>query len=154
MGNVLDPESRRSLRSRLRSLEAGRAARWGRMNVEQMVCHVADPMRIALGELAAADVSSIFTRHVLRRLVLAGLPPPKGRIRTFEELDQVKGGGTRSTGLAADLDAFDETLDRFVDHVGAGRLLHPNPVFGPLAPREWGRLVWVHAIHHLRQFGA
>jgi transposase InsO family protein len=31
---------------------------------------------------------------------------------------------------------------------------HPHPFFGPLTPYEWGRGMYKHLDHHLRQFGA
>ncbi|MFO7823615.1 MAG: DUF1569 domain-containing protein, partial [Cyclobacterium sp.] len=29
----------------------------------------------------------------------------------------------------------------------------PHPFFGPLNTQEWGKVVWLHMDHHLRQFG-
>jgi hypothetical protein len=31
---------------------------------------------------------------------------------------------------------------------------HPHPFFGSLTPQEWGRGMYKHLDHHLRQFGA
>ncbi len=47
--------------------------------------------------------------------------------------------------LLAVLGRFSETPRRAV--------LAPSPVFGPLSRRGWGRLMWRHVDHHLRQFG-
>ena len=154
MKNLLDPGEREAMCARLRSLEEGRSPRWGRMNVNQMACHVGDPLRIALGDLLAADASTFLPRTVLRRLVLWGAPPPRGRIRTFAEIDQEAGRGTAPRSLAEDVAAFEVLLDRFVAHVGVGGALAANPIFGPLTARDWGRLLWTHTHHHLRQFGA
>ena len=153
MPNLLDPEGREALRARMRGLQPDSPARWGRMNVGQMICHITDPMRIAMGEMHAADVSTFFTRNVLKRLVLTGFPPPKGKIDTFPELDQVAGGGTPPSSLEDDVDAFDEVAERFIRQAEAGKPFERNPAFGPLTARQWGRLMYVHMDFHLKQFG-
>lgn len=153
MANVLDGDARRSLLERVGRLTPESRARWGVMNVDQMLRHLADPMRIALGELRAADVSTFFTRTLLKRLVLIGMPAPKGKVKTFPELDYAAGGGTPPEGFETDRKALLDTLERFVAHAQAGGALAPSPAFGPLSPRAYGRLTYVHMHHHLKQFG-
>ena len=154
MKNLLDGACRQSLLDRLERLSPDAAARWGRMNVGQMVCHLADPMRIALGEMKAADRSSLLRRTVLRWMVLAGVPAPKGKVKTFPEIDQGAGGGTAPTEFASDVQALRDAIDRFVARAAAGGTFAPSPAFGRLSPRAYGRLMAIHLDHHLRQFGA
>lgn len=153
MKNLLDEAPRQGLLERLGRLSAGSQRTWGRMDVGQMLCHVADPLRIALGDMAAADASNVFTRSLLKWLVLAGMPAPKGKVQTFPELDQVAGGGTPPAGFAEDLSRLRALLDRFVDQAAAGRPFVRSPGFGRLSARSYGRLMYVHMDHHLRQFG-
>lgn len=153
MKNLLDPETRRDLLARFERLAPGTPARWGRMNVEQMVCHVADPVRIALGDLPARDHSTFFRRHVLKRLVLAGMPAPKGKVPTFPEIDQARGGGTPPTTLDEDRRTLGRLVERFVAEAPQDAL-RPSPGFGRLSGREYGRLMYAHMHHHLKQFGA
>lgn len=37
--------------------------------------------------------------------------------------------------------------------LGDKTLTAPHPYFGPLNTSEWGRVIWKHMDHHLRQFG-
>lgn len=67
MKNLLDDACRRELLVRFDRLSPDAGARWGRMNGSQMVCRVADPLRIALEELEVADQSSPLTRTLLRQ---------------------------------------------------------------------------------------
>ncbi len=152
--NLMDADSRRDLLARLGALRPDSAALWGRMNVGQAVCHLADPFRIALGELDVAPASTIFTRTVLRWMVLAGVPAPKGKVVTYPEIDQVKGAGTSPTDLAGDVNELSALIARFVARGQAGERLVPSPAFGPLSARQYGRLMALHMDHHLRQFGA
>ena len=42
---------------------------------------------------------------------------------------------------------------RLIKELGLGKANGRHPAFGPLNPREWGRIAWKHLDHHLRQFG-
>jgi len=152
MKNLLDERWRDSLLARFDQLEPSSERRWGRMNVEQMICHVSDPIRIALGEMEVADVSNVMTRTVLRWLVLAGMPAPKGKVKTFEEIDQVAGSGTPPTSLDEDRATLKTLIDRLVADAPKGQLA-PSPAFGKLSGRQYGRLFYCHMHHHLNQFG-
>jgi hypothetical protein len=72
MNNLLDDRARTGILSRLERLEDGQRAQWGRMNVNQMVCHLGDQFRIALGQIRPADCSGFLSRTVLKWMVLAG----------------------------------------------------------------------------------
>ena len=153
MKNLLDETGRRDLLARIARLTPESTARWGRLNVGQMLCHLVDPMRIALGDLTASDASNPATRTLLRWMVLAGVPAPKGGIATFAEIDHAKGGGTPPTGFGADAEALRSMIARFVDHAATGKPFVRSPAFGRLSGRAYGRLMYVHMDHHLRQFG-
>lgn len=153
MRNLLDEDARRFLLARLGRLTPDRPARWGRMTARQMVCHVADPLRIALGELEVPDASNLLTRTVLRWMVLAGVPAPRGKVKTYPEIDQVAGGGTPPQEFEADVDALRDLVARFVARAASGGHLVPSPAFGALSPRAYGRLMYLHLDHHLDQFG-
>jgi hypothetical protein len=47
-----------------------------------------------------------------------------------------------------------QIIDRFVDGGPQACTDHPHQFFGKLTPDEWGRLMYKHLDHHLRQFGA
>lgn len=154
MKNLLDADTRKETLTRVEALTPGHERRWGRMSAGEMVCHVGDQIRLALGDLAAKDVSTVFTRSLLKRLVLAGMPFPKGRIETFEELNHAKGGGTQAAAFHEDVKTLKNLVARFVDRDGQDGSFARNPVFGRMSNRQWGRLVYRHMDHHLAQFGA
>ncbi len=153
MKNLLDEAHRANLLARIDRLSTTSERRWGRMSVEQMICHVSDPLRIALGEMQVADASTFMTRTALRRLVLLGAPAPKGKVDTFPEIDQVEGGGTAPTSLDEGGATLRGRIARLVRE-GPENRLAPSPIFGRLSGRQYGRLMYVHMHHHLKQFGA
>ena len=68
------------------------------------------------------------------------------------EIDQ-QIGGTPPAEFARDMAELRNLIDRFAQPPGRFSA-QPHPHFGPLSKREWMRLAYLHADHHLRQFGA
>lgn len=136
---------------RLRALRHDSVRRWGRMSAHQMVCHLSDGYRLLTGrttELAATPLPRFLMRWIA---LYAPLRWPAG-IRTTPDLDQ-DGGGTRPAEFEADVAELERLLievttdrrDRFT------RYFHP--LFGPMSESAWMRWAYLHADHHLRQFG-
>jgi Protein of unknown function (DUF1569) len=125
---------------------------WGTMSSHQMVCHVGDNFRMALGRVKATAPTGLMQRTVVKWIALyAPLRWPPG-ITTAPELDQQAGAGTRPTDFAADR-ATAESLLREMAAASLRRTL-PHPVFGPMSWAAWLRWGYLHTDHHLRQFGA
>src|SRR6266478_5370459 len=76
---------------------------------------------------------------------------PQG-FKTAPEIDQ-QGGGTRPVEFAADMKDLRTLIERFTRRP-ADFVPKPHTHFGSLSEREWNRLAYLHADHHLRQFGA
>lgn len=151
MKSLQDPAAREDIARRLRSLSAASPRQWGKMTVDQMVCHLADSYRMAVGDHPVTHTSTLWSRTGLKWIVLyAPLPWPK-HIGTFPELDQ-EVGGTRPEAFAADLERLEHALEAFLDAVKEGRCVD-NPFMGKLSSWELLRWGYLHADHHLRQFG-
>lgn len=141
------------LTERLRQLSPDAEARWGRMNVNQMLCHCADGLRGALGELEGKkDESSLLSRTALKCLVLYVIPIPK-EVPTSKRVDQVDGDGTRPTDFESDRATLIELIERIVN-APEGFEWSWHFKFGPLDRAEWSLLSGKHIDHHLKQFGA
>jgi hypothetical protein len=78
---MFDPAVRARFQERIRSLGPDAQRRWGRMTSSQMVCHLIDHLRIALGELSTQPVSGVVRYPPFKQLVINVLPWPKGRIQ-------------------------------------------------------------------------
>ena len=153
MKSLADPIDRAEILRRLSTLEAGRAARWGRMSTVEMVCHLADALRMATGEIVTAPRTNWFTAALLKWGALSvPLQWPKARIRTSPELD-AQGAGTRPTTFAEDVAQVVALVERVVT-TECGLEGRRHPIFGPLTRSEWLHWGWLHLDHHLRQFGA
>jgi hypothetical protein len=111
------------------------------MSPHQMVCHLIDSTRVALGELTVSRVDTLLNRTLVKWIALrVPLAWPPG-IQTRPEIDQVLGGGTK-------LEALTQRLAAEKDFPGC-----VHPVFGGMSAEEWHRWGYLHLDHHLRQFG-
>lgn len=136
---------RAQLLDRLRRLRPDARPGWGSLDAPRMLCHLADQMRVALGDLPTNPVHSFLSRTLVKFVVVnTAFAPPRGRIRTAPEMLTSQPGS-----WDADLAACVELAER----VGRGSARAVHPAFGPLSPDEWGRLCWKHMDHHLVQFG-
>jgi hypothetical protein len=150
MPSVFSKGDRLTLERRLVHLTEASAPRWGRMDCLQMLAHLTDGVRMALGELAidraAVEVPAFLKWAPVRHAAIHWLPMPKGA-QTAREL---------VTRRAVSCDEERESLKRALKQLAAleGAQVWPNhPAFGRMGSRDWGALMYKHIDHHLRQFG-
>ena len=151
MKTLLDLAITAQILDRLSGLQPSARGLWGRMNANQMVCHLCDSFRIGLGEREASPVSSAVQRTLVKTIALrAPLPWPKD-VQTRPEADQ-EIGGTRPVNFANDMRELVEIIRRFAGQYRE-RQFGVHPVFGAMSEWEWMRWGYLHTDHHLRQFG-
>lgn len=120
------------------------------MSVHQMVCHVGDAYKCPLGEKSAAPATGLLQRTLLKWLAL-DVPLPWARgFPTLPEFEQGK-GGSPPVNFHQDLASLLTTLDLFCDALP--NPCRPHPIFGAMTAKNWMRWGYLHADHHLRQFG-
>lgn len=148
MPTLADPATCESLITRVKRLSPDSRAQWGRMNVAQMIVHCTDAYLSALGEVPCASRSPWIARTwVMKRLMLDVFPFPKGAPTAPEMLARAPDDWeAEHAKLIAVMRRAQTALPSL--HLSA------HPFFGPLTSEEWGRLLWKHMDHHLRQFGA
>jgi hypothetical protein len=143
--SLLNPADRGKLVQRLRAVRPDARPAWGTLTAPRMLCHLADQLRVALGDVPARPAHNLASRTLLKFLVVnTGFRPPRGKIQTAPEM------------LASKPAAWDADLAAclaLVERVGAGAAREVHPAFGPLTPEEWGKVCWKHMDHHLVQFG-
>ena len=136
--------------ARLGRLRPENPRRWGKMNAREMVCHLADIARGVLGERPMGDRQTFLSRTIIKWIALwIPAPWPKG-FPTATALDPQR-DGTKPSDFEQDRAAAIAEHRRFIASASNMPLAHP--FFGPLTAREWLRWGYLHADHHLRQFG-
>jgi len=147
MPTMRDPADRAAILTRLDRLQTTSTPRWGRMNVAQMLSHLCDSCRMALGDMPVKSRNFRLAHGFpVKHLMLYVLPFPKSA-PTAPEL------------LSSTAESFDGERDRLkrliarMDPLTDGTRAKEHPLFGALTPDEWGVLGYKHSDHHLRQFG-
>ena len=147
LSNVPD---RQNIALRLSALSPDDAARWGSMSAHQMVCHLNDSYQCGLGERYASPATGFWQRTLMKWAALRmPLPWPKG-VPTRPEMEQGK-GGSRPIDFAQDVASLLATFRAFCD--GLPSPCPEHPIFGKMTTADWMRWGYLHADHHLRQFG-
>src|SRR6266702_303561 len=123
--SLWDVGPRRELLERLSRLAPDAHPRWGRMNAVQMLTHVNDQFRMALGDVSTVPERLPIRYFPLNNLVAYVLPWPKSSPTAPELLARI-------------------------DH----STWPEHPAFGRLSRRGWALLGYRHTDHHFRQFGA
>jgi len=131
--------------SRINKLKPEQKALFGKMNVNQMVCHCTDLLRVALGILKATEYDMVDPKEIIL-LSKSGKPVP-----TPKEFDQVEGGGTKPTTLENDKKVLKELLLEF-SRLEDGFSYAPHPYFGKIGKKRWNEITAYHLNHHLEQF--
>jgi uncharacterized protein DUF1569 len=148
MRSILNEPDRAEIATRMRSLSASSTARWGSLDVANMLQHLRLSARMTLGELPVLSVNKrVFQVFPLKHLILYVLPFPKGA-PTAPELKPT---------IAVTFEEERVALLELLERIGTGPREGEgpaHPLFGPLTWREWGVVTYKHADHHLKQFGA
>jgi hypothetical protein len=136
---------------RLEQLRPESVRRWGRMSVHQMVCHLSDAFRMAMGQMPVTQRATIVNRTIVKWIALyAPLHWPSG-IATTPEVDQ-ETAGTKPVGFAADVAELVMLTEMVAAQATAFEPRHP--IFGRMSRAAWLRWAYLHMDHHLRQFSA
>jgi hypothetical protein len=151
--SIFQPGVKESLFIRIDSINPDTKGKWGKLSATQMIRHLSEANRMALGEISMPDRSNLLTRTIFKWMFLSNIKPPgreKGNIQTFPEVDVLKS--------AIALDDLEEEKKRYKDGVEAiinREALHPtHTAFGKMTRDEWGYLAYAHADYHLTQFNS
>ncbi len=145
--NLFDNAAKEEILARISKLSARSTRQWGKMDIAQMLAHCKGPFKVAL---SSKPVPRMFIGRLLGWMVKdklhndkpwkQGLPTsPDFIIKGERSFDEEK------AALISLINAFYQAGPG-----GAGRF--PHPFFGKFTPDEWGKSMWKHLDHHLRQF--
>jgi hypothetical protein len=116
-----------------------------------MVCHLSDGFLMATGDRPVTHTATLLQRTIVKWIALyLPLRWPTG-LPTTPEVDQ-EIGGTPPADFAADLAQLSALVARISPMSNCSWQRHPT--FGKMSEAAWLRWAYLHADHHLRQFGA
>lgn len=137
---------------RLAAIPEDAPRKWGKMNVQQMIEHMSDSVRIANGKDPHKVVSAPENIERMRGFMMSEKPFKENTVNVLlrEEPEELRHINTHHAlkELQREIDDFFKTFE------GEEEKTITNPFFGELNMREWVQLLHKHAMHHLNQFGA
>ena len=147
MKSIWQDEDRGAINDRVAGLAWDRRAEWGKFTAPKMICHLAESLKMAMGDLQVAPKHLPIRYPPLKQLIIYAAPFPKGAPTAPELLAR------EPREWATDVADVQALLAR----AGSARTTDTwpeHPAFGKLSRRAWGVLIYRHMDHHLRQFGA
>jgi hypothetical protein len=149
MKTLYDPTAAAEIKQRIASLTPQSERLWGKMSAPQMLAHCSATMEQVVGDT------------VLHRVLIGRLIGPLFKAQMFNDKPWSKSGPTAPelliTGdrdLAIERDRLNILIDRFSTGGPEACTKTPHAFFGKLTPEEWGKGMYKHLDHHLRQFNA
>src|ERR1043166_7522681 len=134
--NLLQPETKTEILSRIQKLDAQTPRQWGKMNVNQMLYHAAAGIRIAYGEIPTAPKGGWFRKALMRYFILkTDLPTPKEKAETFPEINTV----TLQIN-PADFNTERNKLIDLVRNFPAKEMSPESSLLGKMSVENWARL--------------
>lgn len=146
MRNLFNDADRGELLARIGRVTDESKPLWGRFTADRMLCHLAQSMKMANGEIDVVPKKLPLRFFPLKQIAIYLAPFPKG-VPTAPEL------------LAAPETSVDDARQQVCDAIGRfaakrdATAWSAHPAFGPMSRKAWGVLTWRHCDHHLRQFG-
>ena len=147
--NLLQPEVREEVLSRIKRLTPQTHRQWGKMNVNQMLYHTSAGLRIAYGEITTAPYGNWLKKKLMRFVILnTDMPTPKEKAETFPEINTV----AKSIN-PGDFNAERNKLIELLNNFPTKQTSPVSGLLGKMSKENWARLQYSHLDHHLKQFG-
>ncbi len=151
MPTLFDPAQRQKQISRIKKLQPGTQPAWGRLTAGNLLPHLADPIRTAMGEIEVPAKSSFLSSKFGSWLIIYGIRQWPKSSPTSPKYDTSK-DGRKGTDFDKDMAELIGVIERFAA-MPPGTQFKTHPGFGNLSRKTWGYLMNKHIEHHLRQFG-
>jgi hypothetical protein len=148
MKSLASAEVLSETRRRLLSVAVDDRGLWGKMTAPQMVRHVGCAYEMALGDREVAPVKGLPPELIKWGALRSGFRWPKGFPTTPELRRAIDEESNATFG-----DLVETAIARMEVVASATRLTSRHPMFGPMSGADWMRWGYLHADHHLRQFG-
>lgn len=144
---IFNQQALHALQQRIKKLSGDAERQWGTMTAAQMCWHCRQQLEFVIAPTEVQVLKTMFRFQPVKWLAIFVIKWPEGA-RTAPSMDAQKSNpalGSLAEEKATLLQALDKVLQLpFI------RAVHP--LFGELGKQYWGRLIWKHLDHHLRQF--
>lgn len=135
----------------LSNIDPSTPPRWGKMNVQQMIEHFSDSVRIANGRDPKDCITPEENIPKMQAFMMSDKPFKENTPNPQMPETPLPCRWERIEDAVGELE---QELNEFVDVFDQDKTkVITNPFFGDLNFEQWTQLLYKHAVHHLRQFG-
>lgn len=147
MKNLFDKETHTEIVNRINALTAQSQRQWGKMSVAQMLAHCKEAFKVPLSEKKMP--------RMFLGLLVGWMVKPK----LYNESPWKQNLPTAPSFIIKDERDFEQEKQQLMELVNrfyeggpenAGRF--PHPMFGSFTKEQWGKSMYKHLDHHLKQF--
>ncbi|MFY7810742.1 MAG: DUF1569 domain-containing protein [Flavobacterium sp.] len=147
MKSIFNPEDNQEIIDRINKLNSNSEAKWGKMNVSQMLKHCQAPIDLAIGtiELQPNFIIRLIGKYFKNMIIKKEFQKNSPTIPHFifkSEYDFIESK-----------QELIEKVEKFALNGTSIIKNQKHPIFGKLTYQEWDILQWKHLNHHLNQFG-
>lgn len=148
MKNLFDKDIYAEITSRMNSLTPNSQRQWGKMNPAQMLAHCKEAFKVPLSDKKMP--------RMFLGLLIGWMVKPK----LYNESPWKKNLPTAPNFIIKDERDFDKEKQELIGMINlfyhggpenVGRF--PHPMFGSFTKEQWGKSMYKHLDHHLKQFG-
>lgn len=148
MNNIFGLLHKDEILKRIENLSVNSQPKWGKMNVAQMLAHCSSFQDIAMGySLPPRGWLGLLVGRFAKPIFYNDKPLPHNM-------------STIPAILTADKKDFEierekllKKINKFHKNGPETCTSHPHPFFGKLTSEQWGKGIYKHLDHHLKQFG-
>ncbi|MCG3419785.1 DUF1569 domain-containing protein [Oceanobacillus jordanicus] len=148
MDNIFDITYTDEILARIENLNINSEPQWGKMDVSQMLAHCSSFQDIAMGY-------SLPPRGWLGILVGRFAKPifynDKPLVHNMSTIPSIL--ITSKKDFEIERDKLKQKIITFQKNGPDACTRHPHPFFGSLTSEQWGKGIYKHLDHHLKQFG-
>lgn len=146
MKSLFENSVQAEINNRIAQLSANSVRKWGTMSVSQMLKHMEIAFSVPIKKInLPKDKLYIFSANpIARTLLIDILPWPKNMITAKDFIV------TTDPNFET---AKTELLTTYSEFLNATDLSGSHPVFGVMDKATWGKAMYKHFDHHLKQFG-
>lgn len=148
MKNIFNEADNNEILQRIEKLTPQTQPLWGKMNVAQMLARCTNAAKLPTAEIKTKRVSfplnilgMLFKSKILGDMPMGKNSPTAKEIKVVDERD-----------FQAEKANFIAAVKK-LGHGEQAVKADMHPFFGKMTPKEWGRINYKHADHHLSQFG-
>ncbi|MWV44337.1 DUF1569 domain-containing protein [Paenibacillus sp. HJL G12] len=148
MKNIYNQLNTNEILDRIDQLRPDSHPQWGKMNIAQMLAHCSSFQDIAMGNSTSSrSWIGILIGKFVKPIVYNDKPIPKN-MSTIPTLIIVD-----NREFEKEKEILKQKIIMFQSSGPEKCTTHPHPFFGKLNSEEWGKCIYKHLDHHLKQFG-